>query len=380
MVKPILILTIMFMPILVLAQGAFKINSQSLSYNSRNLLSLSKTNLKLESQYSQNPEIYSASQASYTRLSLESGVIGLGFIPLRMQGYYSTEKQDMYHENYFRVSFDLNLLLEYQKAKAQQKIEEQNRKLIYLKRDFDKQKDLLKSKNKFTDSLIGQLQLKLKSTLRDSASKLQNKYKNKLQDSLNDLKNSLDKLRQTKPNLKDSLNNINQCYRSKAEGYKEKYKDSLKRETDIYRRLKGDSILKQIEKLKSEKKSYEKQLSGMQDSIKKIENSIKTLLEIVKNPKAKVQEMIGKKVHLPKTFQIGRINPYFSESVLNGTPAKGVLIEFQSEKKSTTISFGRLSGFPEPNINRLNFKSEYFAYKQGFKVKDFSYELGIFNS
>jgi hypothetical protein len=114
----------MFMPILVLAQGAFKINSQSLSYNSRNLLSLSKTNLKLESQYSQNPEIYSASQASYTRLSLESGVIGLGFIPLRMQGYYSTEKQDMYHENYFRVSFDLNLLLEYQKAKAQQKIEE----------------------------------------------------------------------------------------------------------------------------------------------------------------------------------------------------------------------------------------------------------------
>ena len=369
----------MFLPILVLAQGAFKINPKSISYNSKDLLNLTKTNLKLESQYGQDPQIYSASQASYTRLSLESGAIGLGFIPLRIQGYYSTEKQDLYHENYFRVSFDLNLLLEYQKAKAQQKMEEQNRKLVYLKRDFDKQKNILKIKNKFNDSLIGQLQSKFKNTLKDSVAELQNKYKNQIQDSLNDAKSGLNKLIPTKPNLIDSINNLKQGYKSKAEDYKKKYKDSLKREADINKRLKSDSILKQIDKLKSEKKGYEKQLNGMQDSIKKLESAIKTLLEIVKNPKAKVQEIVGKKVHLPKTFQIGRINPYFSESVFNGTPAKGVLIEFQNEKNSTTLSFGRLSGFAEPNVNALNFKSEYFAYKQGFKIKDFNYEFGIFN-
>jgi hypothetical protein len=89
--------------------------------------------------------------------------------------------------------------------------------------------------------------------------------------------------------------------------------------------------------------------------------------------------MVGKKIHLPKTFQVGRINPYFSESVFNGTPAKGMLLEFENARNSTTISFGKLSGFQESNSNELNFKSEYFAFKQGFKIKDLVIEAGIFN-
>ncbi len=386
MVKPIIILVITILPLVADAQKAFNPNTKSLSYNSHNLLQLTKTNIRLESQYSQAPQIYSASQASYTRLNLESGIIGFGFIPLKIEGYYSTESQTLYNENYFRISFDLNLLIQEQKNKALNRLEEENRKLIYYKRDFDKQKNLYKSKAKYNDSLTVKLKDKLKATLSDTLSDIKNKYKNKLEDTLTSSKKLINQIPE-KPNLNDSVDRLRQKYQTKAETYANKNKDSLSRFEDSIKkrkiiqnnRARADSTLKQIDKLKAEKVENEKKLNAMSDSIKKIEQTIKSIVEIINNPKAKVQELIGKKVHLPKTFQIGRINPYFSESVFNGTPAKGVLVEFESPKNSTTISFGKLSGFAEPNINQSDFQSEYVAFKQGFKIKDFTYELGIFN-
>jgi len=351
------------------AQKAFNLENHSLYYKSFSLLNLTKTNIRIESQYSQQPQLYSASQASYTRLSLESGIIGFGFIPLKVQGFYSTENQNTYHENYLRFSFDMDLLVQDQKNKAQQKFDKQNRKLLYYKRDFENQKNGLKSKFKFNDSMISSLQSQLKSKLKDTLSNLKNKMDKGVQDSLNKYES---KIKTTHiPNQKD--------LDLKKQEYQDKYRDSLQKVAKNKNWQKADSLLKEIEKIKSDSRKYKNQLTGMQDSIKKIEKEIKTLVQIIKNPKAKIQEMVGKKIKLPRSIQIGRINPYFSESVFNGVPAKGILLEFGNDSASTTISLGKLSTIPESNTNQSNFKSEYIAFKQRRRIKYFTYDLGLFS-
>lgn len=351
------------------AQTALNIENHSLNFKSFSLLNLTKTNIRLESQYSQQPQLYSASEATYTRVSLESGIIGFGFIPLKVQGFYSTENQNRYHENYLRFSFDLDLLIQDQKNKAQQKLDQQNRKLLYYKRDFENQKNGLKSIFKFNDSMINALQSQIKSKLKDTLSNLKNKITTGVQDSLKTYKSKI-KIPPI-PNQKD--------LDLKKQKYQDKYNDSLQKIAKNKQWHQADSLLKEVEKIKTDSKKYKNQLIVMQDSIKKLETEIKTLIEIIKNPKAKIQEMVGKKVKLPKSIQIGRINPFFSESVFNGVPAKGILVEFGNDSVSTTISLGKLSTIPEPNMNQSNFKSEYLAFKQRRSTKYFTYDLGLFS-
>jgi hypothetical protein len=84
---------------------------------------------------------------------LESGIIGLGFIPLKIQGFYSTEKQKSVSGKIICVSVLILIsYMKYQKSKSLEAIENENRKLISLKRDYGRQKSTFRSKVKFNDS------------------------------------------------------------------------------------------------------------------------------------------------------------------------------------------------------------------------------------
>jgi hypothetical protein len=363
------------------SQGGFGIDKRSLNYSDFSLLALTKTNLTLESQYSKSQQIYSAAQSSYSRLSLESGIIGFGFVPLRIQGYYSTEQQNIYQENYFRLTFDMGLLIEYQKSKIQSQIDQQNKRLVNYKREVEHQKIYIQRSIKSSDSLSATYRNKLKLLITDTIEKTNLHVTRPIystQDSLNRVKvikkESLNAYGDSMKSLirYSSITDTLNLYRTNSSNTLNEL-DSIK----TLNRNKADSLLNAINKIQSETKKQNVKLRQLSDSITKIENEIKSLMEVARDPKKKISESIGRNITLPKKFQIGRINPFLTETVLNGTPAKGIIIEFGNNTRSTTVTFGKLSSFNEEKLNNLSFSTDYMAFKTSSKIGILSYSTGI---
>lgn len=371
----IIIIPLILLTLYIKSQSLTNSRFYSLKFKPESYIKLIKTNVVFENQYSKEPQIFAASESIYSRFRFESGVILLGFLPIKIQGFYSTEKQNIFNENYFRVNFDLELLVQEQRNKAYEKYEHYNRKLIHQINDYENQKKSFKPLFKHNDSLIYGLQSKIKKILSDTIIKSKNKINEKLEDSI---ENKIDKIKKIEfkndsiykyKEKIDILNNKKDIYNF----------DSLKRVNEKKILKTTDSLLSEVDKLKRKNKNYEDLLKSKKDSVEKIKSEIKHLVDIIKNPKLKIKEIAGNKIKLPKNLKIGRINPYFSESVFNGTPSKGVYLEYGNDSTYTTISFGKLFTFPESNANSKYDNSEYFAYKYTRKKKFISTNFGLFN-
>lgn len=375
--KKVKILIISIMISFMVKSQNFK-SLKNINLNTFKIVEMTNTSLRMESQYSKNSQFFSAYEPSYSRLNIETGIVLFGFIPISAEGFYTTEKQNLFQENYFRVNFDLDLLIQENKKKAQSRLESENRKLVYYKRDIENKKKIFNKIKKTNDSIADKLNIDIKKLMNDTInsitanSKVQlDKYKN-----TDNIKNNIPEI------INDSIKSFNKNIEKDISEMIDKsdyLKDSVNNLKKQYRLKKADSILKKIEILRIKEKESEKELSQMNDSIKKIEKNINEIIQIIKNPRQKLENFKNKKIKLPKTFKIGRINPYFSESVLNGTPAKGILVEFDKNKITNSFSIGKLSEIPQLSSKADKFQTMYFAFKTMRKTDNMIFETGIFN-
>ncbi len=289
----------------------------------------------------QNPRIISESE--YLRFSGNLG-LKIGIIPISTDFYVTTENQNLYNSNYFRLRFNYK---EFIKSIS----EDWKHQLELKKADMTKNKiDLKKNKNYTIEiqNKIKHLDVQ-KNKIGDEINKLkasQNAYSKRTLDSLNSLKNF---------NKIDSSYNFN-----KIKGLNSKVANPL--DSFKLKRFLKDSalIFERITELQRTLDLLESKNSRI-DSIYKADSiKVEYYKDLLSNPEKKAIGWLKTKkdsrkmqiLSSIKDFQTGILNPNIHYLSLNGMTLKGLQSTVEMKNIALTLVGGKTLAIDPFNYNR----------------------------
>lgn len=258
----------------------------------------------------QNPWL--RNDLAYSRLNLNLNISALG-IPIKIMGFYTSEKNNLYSRSYFRVQYDIET-------------HKQDIKDSYLQ-EIERYQKNLRLEEVFSEILKQQI---------ENSKKELEEYKRTdlIIPDTNELKNNL------KNKLNQKIDSINQANQNNY------WADSLKSKSNLNDSLNKYSIKKQkYDSLLTVKDSLENRWTQWYQEYKKDSSTVAELYLKLKS--GKIDELISDSLSQNKnklnvkSFQLGQANLNYNEHTIMGLPLRGIDLKLEKNDFSYGVSLGK---------------------------------------
>lgn len=330
---------------------AYNLSKGCMSILDKASIKIKKPNIKIggsiENQSyatnTQNP--FLIGESVYSRFYFKP-TISIYSIPLKIDGFYTTETSGMYRNSYFRVSLDMEALQSAAKGKMEETLKAKQREYTYkvlkakptLDQENKAKLELSKTTNSYAnaDRLTNDAKRQLEKEKQKAVDQqnhindsLENLAQNNIDNEISNVKQMNDSIEKSKTDsLNNSCDSITNC---KLYGKAAKTIDSLQ---NVY-----NSCLKRKENLQRQKDSVENNYSKISEQCNAIKGmlkgdslSIEEYRQMIKNPGSQITKRLPNSIdHFKITrLAIGQVAPTYAEFGLNGIPVKGGEIMVQS--------------------------------------------------